>query len=135
MVSNIRLFVNYASRTVEKKTEFWIYDIIVLVASLGGTLGLLLGYSLQSILVSRINSIEGFMLNRVATRDDGALDGTIETIESAATTTPEQGSSGATPLNPSQSPMPDQRSSGATPLTPSQINNATRPEWPPMVPF
>ena len=126
MVSNIRLFVNYASRTVEKKTEYFINDFMTLAISLGGTIGLLLGYSLQSFLVSMINSLEGFILSCVPTRDDGELDRTIETIESAAT-----------------SPTPEQRSSGATPLTPGQINDATRPEprpepcpeWPPMVDF
>ena len=129
MVSNIRLFVKYATRTVEKKTEFYIYDFIVLAGSLGGTLGLLLGYSCLSIAETAIDSIERVILDWVLflTRDDRAIDGTIETVESAVEVTPEQ----ATPLTPSQSPTPEQRDSVATPLTPSQANDAPRPEWPP----
>ena len=65
---HLRLFVNYASKTVEKKEEYFIYDLMTLASSLGGTLGLLLGYSLLSILLSIINFLERYILNLLATR-------------------------------------------------------------------
>jgi hypothetical protein len=65
---HLRLFVNYASKTVEKKEEYFIYDLMTLASSLGGTLGLLLGYSLLSILLSIINFLESYILNFLATR-------------------------------------------------------------------
>jgi hypothetical protein len=65
---HLRLFVNYASKTVEKKEEYFIYDLMTLASSLGGTLGLLLGYSLLSILLSIINVLEHYILNFLATR-------------------------------------------------------------------
>ena len=65
---HLRLFVNYASKTVEKKEEYFIYDLMTLASSLGGTLGLLLGYSLLSILLSMINFLEDSILNFLATR-------------------------------------------------------------------
>ena len=60
---HLRLFVNYASKTVEKKEEYFIYDLMTLASSLGGTLGLLLGYSLLSISLSIINFLERSILN------------------------------------------------------------------------
>ena len=65
---HLMLFVNYASKTVEKKEEYFIYDLMTLASSLGGTLGLLLGYSLLSILLSMINFLEDSILNFLATR-------------------------------------------------------------------
>ena len=65
---HFRLFVSYASKIVEKKEEYFIYDLTTLASSLGGTLGLLLGYSLLSILLSMINFLECSILNFLATR-------------------------------------------------------------------
>jgi hypothetical protein len=48
------LFPYYETATVEKKVEHLVYDFITLSSTIGGTLGLLLGSSLLSIILTCI---------------------------------------------------------------------------------
>ena len=59
---HLYLWANYASLTVEKKEEYFLYDNMTLVSSLGGTVGLLLGYSLLSTLLFLIDSLERYLM-------------------------------------------------------------------------
>ena len=65
---HLYLWANYASQTVEKKEEYFLYDNITLISSLGGTVGLLLGYSLLSISLFLIDSLERYLTDRSLAR-------------------------------------------------------------------
>ena len=64
----MNLLVYFTTTTVEKKEEYFLYDMMNLTSSLGGTLGLLLGYSLLSILLSVVNFLEHFILDAILAR-------------------------------------------------------------------
>ena len=65
---HIDLYAYYSSPTVEKKEEYFLYDTMTLASSLGGTVGLLLGYSLLSILLFLINSLESYLTDAYLAR-------------------------------------------------------------------
>ena len=62
------LSVYFTTTTVEKKEEYFLYDFMNLASSLGGTMGLWLGQSLLSILLSLINSLEHYLLDAYSAR-------------------------------------------------------------------
>ena len=64
----MNLSVYFSTTTVEKKEEYFLYDFMSLASSLGGTMGLWLGYSLLSILLSLINFLERFILDAYSAR-------------------------------------------------------------------
>ena len=64
----MNLSVYFTTTTVEKKEEYYLYDFMNLASSLGGTMGLWLGQSLLSILLSLINSLEHYLLDAYSAR-------------------------------------------------------------------
>ena len=64
----LNLMAYYATTIVEKKEEYFLYDLMTLLSSLGGTMGLLLGYSLLSIILSMINFLERYILDALLAR-------------------------------------------------------------------
>ena len=78
----IMMYVYFATTTVEKKEEYFLYDLMNLTSALGGTMGLLLGYSLLSILLSLIKFLEHCLLESILARkskvDKISIDSTKE---------------------------------------------------------
>ena len=64
----LMIFVYFTTTTVEKKEEYFLYDTMSLTSALGGTVGLLLGYSLLSILLSLIKFLERCILDAILAR-------------------------------------------------------------------
>ena len=64
----LMIFVYFTTTTVEKKEEYFLYDLMNLTSALGGTMGLLLGYSLLSILLSLIKFLERCVLESILAR-------------------------------------------------------------------
>ena len=62
------LSVYFTTTTVEKEEEYLLYDFMNLASSLGGTMGLWLGQSLLSILLSLINFLEHYILDAYSAR-------------------------------------------------------------------
>ena len=66
--SFVELWIYFVTTTVEKKEEYFLYDTMNLASSLGGSMGLLLGYSLLSILLSLIKFLERCILDAILAR-------------------------------------------------------------------
>ena len=78
----IMMYVYFATTTVEKKEEYFLYDTMSLTSALGGTVGLLLGYSLLSILLSLIKFLERCILDAILARrgkvNQTSIDSTLQ---------------------------------------------------------
>ena len=66
--SMMYILVYFSSTTVERKEEYFLYDIMSLGSSLGGNMGLFLGYSLLSMVLSLINFLERCILDAYSAR-------------------------------------------------------------------
>ena len=52
------LLIYYTSTKTEIKRQYFVYDFLTIISAIGGALGLLLGYSFLSIMLSVIHSFE-----------------------------------------------------------------------------
>ena len=57
----VNLYPYYSTTNVKKTKEFFVYDAMTILSSLGGTLGLLLGYSILSMMLTLLDKLESQM--------------------------------------------------------------------------
>ena len=55
------LYAYYSTTKVKRTKEFFVYDAMTILSSLGGTLGLLLGYSILSMMLGLLDKLESRM--------------------------------------------------------------------------